>query len=138
MVGGDFNLAFTGVYGPHTRFDKLRMWKELLCARDGWSSPWCIGGDFNEILHGHERSTRVCPYKTMVEFRDLINYSALMDPPWRGDLTWSRSGDEGVCSRPDRFLVSIEWEEQFLDLIRKRLSRLLFDHFPICLETSKL
>ena len=42
--------AFTGVYGPHVRGDKLRMWDELRRVRDGWLGPWCIGGDFNEIL----------------------------------------------------------------------------------------
>ena len=37
FVGGDFEWASMGVYGPHTRFDKLRMWEEFRCARDGWS-----------------------------------------------------------------------------------------------------
>jgi len=27
MVGGDFEWAFTGVYGPHTKLEKLRMWE---------------------------------------------------------------------------------------------------------------
>jgi len=55
-----------------------------------------------------------------------------------GDFTWSRSGDEAVCSRLDRFLVSVEWEEKFPDLIQKRLPRLLSDHFPICLVAAEL
>ena len=83
MVGGDFKWAFTGVYGPHTRIDKLRMWEELQRTRDGWFGPWCVAGDFNEILHGHERSTGVCSSNTM-KFSDFINASALMDPPLRG------------------------------------------------------
>ena len=29
MVGGDFEWAFTGIYGPHKRSEKLRMWEEL-------------------------------------------------------------------------------------------------------------
>jgi len=103
MMGGDFEWAFMGVYGPQSRFDKLRMWEELQSTRDGWSGPWCVAGDFNEILHGHERSTGVGSSNTMAEFRNFINASALMDPPLRGgDSTWSRSGDEVVCSRLDR------------------------------------
>ena len=138
-VGCDFEWVFTGVYGPHTRAEKLSMWEELRCTREGWSGPWCVAGDFNEILHGHERSSGVCLSNTMAEFRDFINFSALLDPPLRGgDFTWSRSGNEAVCSRLDRFLVSAEWEEHFPDLIQKRLPRLLSDHFPICLETAHL
>jgi len=72
MVGGDFEWAFTGVYGPHTRSEKLRMWEELRYTREGWSGPWCVAGDFNEILHGHERSSRVCPSNTMEEFRNSL------------------------------------------------------------------
>ena len=45
MVGGDFTWAFTGVYGPQARVDKIRFWKELQRIRDGWPGPWCIGGN---------------------------------------------------------------------------------------------
>jgi len=52
----------------------------------------------------------------MLEFHDFINYAALVDLPLRGgDYTWSRSGGEAVCSRLDHFLVSLDWEEHFLD-----------------------
>ena len=48
----------------------------------------------------------------MAEFREFINFSIVMDPPpGGGDFTWSRIGDEAVCSRLDRFLVSGEWQE---------------------------
>ena len=82
------------------------------CIRDGWSGPWCVTGNFNEILYGHARSTRVCLSNTMAKFQEFINFSALMNPPLRGgDFTWSMSGDKAVCSMLDRFLVSAEWEE---------------------------
>ena len=55
-----------------------------------------------------------------------------------GDFTWSRSEDELVCSRLDGFLVSADWEELFLDMFQKRLPRPISDHFPICLETTRL
>jgi len=42
--------------------------------RDGWFDPWCVTGDFNEILYGHERSTGICPSNTMVEFCEFINF----------------------------------------------------------------
>ena len=84
MVDGGTSWAFTGVYGPHVRDHRLKMWDELQRIRDGWFGPWCIGRDFNETLHSQERSTGVCPSNVMVEFQDFINHSALMDLPLRG------------------------------------------------------
>ena len=39
LVDGSISWAFTGVYGPHVRVDKLRMWEELRGIRDEWSYP---------------------------------------------------------------------------------------------------
>ena len=43
-----------------------------------------------------------------------------------------------MASRLDRFMVSVDWEEFFPDMIQKRLPRPLYDRFPICLKTSVL
>ena len=74
---------------------------------------------------------------TMLEFHDFINYSALVDLPLRGgEFTWSRSGGGAVCPRLDRFLVSLDWEEQFSESLQCRLPRPLSDHFPVKLESA--
>jgi len=39
LVYGNISWAFTGVYGPHVRVDKLRTWDDLQRIRDGWSGP---------------------------------------------------------------------------------------------------
>ena len=117
----------------------MRFWEELQNIKVGWPGPWCIGGDFNEILYPYERSSGLCPMNTMQEFHDFLNYSALVDLPLRGGaFTWSRSGGDAVCSRLDRFLVSLEWEEQFPEALQIRLPRPFSDHFPLTLESSKL
>jgi len=41
-----------------------------------------------------------------------------------------------VPSRLDHFIVSVDWEGFFPDMIQKRLLRPFSDHFPICLEIS--
>ena len=112
------------------------MLEELGWVRDGWSGPWGLGGDFNEILYSYERNTGVCPSNAMAEFRDFINQRALVDLPLKGgDFTWSRSGVDSVASRLDRFLVSLDWEDFFPEMVQKRMARPFSDHFPICLET---
>ena len=50
MRDSSHQWAFTGVYGPQARVDKLRMFEELGRVRDEWHGPWRLGGDFNEIL----------------------------------------------------------------------------------------
>jgi len=60
--------------------------------------PWCLGGDFNEILHASERSTGVYPGNAMAEFQIFINQRALLDLPLRGgEFTWSRSGVDAMA-----------------------------------------
>jgi len=44
MGDGSFFWAFTGIYEPHDRVDKLRMLDELGHVRDGGNGPRCMGG----------------------------------------------------------------------------------------------
>jgi len=100
----------------------MRFWEELHLIKDKWYGPWCVGGDFNEIIYPHERSSGLSP--SMEEFHDFINCCALVDFPLRGsDFTWSRSSEVLACSRLDRFLISVDWEECFTNAIQKRLPR---------------
>ena len=48
-----------------------------------------------------------------------------------GSYTWSNSLSG---SRIDRFLFSLEWEEHYPNIHKKRLVRVLSDHFLISLE----
>jgi len=43
------------LYGPQARVDKLRLWHELHQSTRRWCGPWCMGGDFNVILHPLEK-----------------------------------------------------------------------------------
>ena len=127
--------AFTGVYGPHSREDKLNFQEELRNIRDGCRGPQCVTGDFNEILYNQERNTRPTTSNTMGDFLDLINHSSLIDLPLRGgDFTWSRSGSSTSCSKLDRFLIYEDWEDLWPHFVQKRLPHPLSNHYPITLE----
>ena len=57
-----------------------------------------------------------------------------MDNPLEGGLfTWSNSTS---ASRIDWFLFSLALVEYFTHFSQKRLPRVLFDHFPILLESG--
>ena len=52
-----------------------------------------------------------------------------------GNYTWSNSLSG---SRIDRFLFSLEWEEHYPNIHKKRLVRVLSDHFLISLEGGNI
>jgi len=100
-----------------------------------WELPWCIGGDFNVVRFPSERSSGAGYSAAMEEFSDFIFMQNLVDLPLEGgQFTWSNNQEDQIWSRIDRFLVSLEWEERFPEVIQKRLPRLLSDHFPLLLD----
>ena len=56
MVEDGYQWVFFGAYGPVERSLKEFFWKELGSIRGLWEEPWCLGGEFNEILSPNERS----------------------------------------------------------------------------------
>ena len=82
MVEDDFQWMFTRVYGPIERSSKEFFWEELGLIRGIWNGPWCLGGDFNEILFPIERSRggRISP--AMGRFSKVLNESSLRDMPF--------------------------------------------------------
>ena len=55
MAEDEYQWVFFGVYGPIERSLKEFFWVELGLIRGLWEEPWCLGGDFNEILSPNER-----------------------------------------------------------------------------------
>ena len=56
MVKDGYQWVFFGVYGPVERSLKESFWEELGLISGMWEEPWCVGGDFNEILYPNERT----------------------------------------------------------------------------------
>ena len=86
-----------------------------------------------------ERSGSVYFTIAMHQFSAFISEQSLVDLPLvGGTFTWSNSREVASRSRLDRFLLSTDWEENFLSVCQRHLSRLLSDHFPILLEGKNL
>ena len=56
MEDDGFQWVFSGVYGPTEKRLRESFLEELGSIRGLWENPWCVGGDFNEILSPNERS----------------------------------------------------------------------------------
>ena len=71
----------------------------------------------------------------MLDFSDFISEHNLIDFPLEGGtFTWSNSRAVALRSRLDKFLLSSDLEEHFPNIRKKRLHRLLSNHFPVLLE----
>ena len=126
--------AFAGVYGPHNRCDRLRMWEELSGVRVSWGTPWVCGRDFNVIRHPSERAGSKSTSSAMRDFANYIMEEELINLSMEGAcFTWTNGS---VSSRLDRFLVSSEWEGDHLDIKQYSLPRVVSNHKLVFLDGS--
>ena len=135
-VASGLEWVFFGAYGPNRAVERRLMWEELAGIATVWAAPWCVGGDFNLVRYPTERAGSSDFSSSMRDFSDFIFSMGLLDLPMEGgNLTWSNA-----CSRSrlDRFLCSPSFVNHFSRTVRKRLPRLLSDHFPILLSCGFL
>ena len=106
MVERGFLWTFSGVYGPVERKLKEVFWEELGSIRGWWEGPWCLGGDFNEILSPSERARGGNFSPPMRRFAEIVNELGLRDLPLQGGLfTWSGGRNGRSMSRLDSPLI---------------------------------
>jgi hypothetical protein len=93
--------------------------------------------DFNVVCFPSEKLRAGRLTGAMTTFSDFISELSLIDLPLlESQFTWSNNQDPPSKSRLDRFLVSIDWEDQFSHLAQKALPRFVSDHFPISLDSG--
>ena len=137
MPENGFLWAFSGVYGPTQNGLRESFWEELGSIKGLWECPWCVGGDFNEVLFPNEISRGGRLSNSMRRFSDILSDLELRDLPLQGGpYTWSGGRNDRAMSRLDRFLVTANWESHCNKVIQRRLPRPVSDHFPILLDSD--
>ncbi len=112
-------------------------WDELETIRKTWNDPWCVMGDFNMVCFLSERLGCNSFSPSMLAFFDFIESSYLVDLLLeRGPYTLGKGSDPPSLSRIDRVLVSLDWEEQFPDVMQNLLPCPISDHHPILVEAG--
>ena len=87
------------VYGLVERSHKEFFWEELGSIRGMWEDPWCLGGDFDEILSPNERAKGSRHSPAMRGFSEVLNDLGLRDLPLQGGrYTWRGDQDGSLMS----------------------------------------
>lgn len=84
---------YTGYYMYLARTSRRESWEMLRMLALRSTGPWCIFGDFNDMLFGHEkRGGRCQPISLLQGFSDTLRDCGLIDMGFVGDqFTWEKS-----------------------------------------------
>ncbi|KAJ1387737.1 Endonuclease/exonuclease/phosphatase superfamily [Sesbania bispinosa] len=103
----------TFVYGNPSISNRVRLWNSILHLHHRDNTPWCVIGDYNEILFSHEKQgVRPANPGRLQVFREFLNEAELMDISVRGcQYTWSnhRDGDKETKEKLDRICANCAW-----------------------------
>lgn len=132
---------YTSIYGYPERSRRQEAWAMLrgLAARS--SIPWCIIGDFNDLMAANEkRGRRNHPRSLLQGFSSTVYDCGLQDLGFQGEqFTWekSRGTDNWVQERLDRGLATQTWIDMFPDAVVKVIEMSTSDHLPLFLDLNR-
>ncbi|KAF5459673.1 hypothetical protein F2P56_019600 [Juglans regia] len=131
---------FTGFYGHAETGKRKWSWDLLRSLRPKEQEPWCVVGDFNEILFQNEKvGGRARPETQLSQFREVLEDNQLFDLGCcSGFFTWSnRHADLSFTKeRLDRCLANNKWKELFREVRVEGLPERSSDHLPILMSTN--
>ncbi|XP_074369830.1 uncharacterized protein LOC141711313 [Apium graveolens] len=133
--------GYTGYYGFPERARRMEAWNMLRELSVASELPWCILGDFNDIVSLQEkRGGKQQPRRLMEGFWDAIMDSGLHDLGFTGDIfTWERSRgtDKWVQERLDRGMATQQWRNMFPLGEVTVLEVTTSDHLPLMLQLHR-
>lgn len=127
--------VFFVVYASPQRLEREEVWCELLDFGHSIHEPWCVAGDFNQVLYSHEKQGG-SPFNRAASdsFAQCINGCHLVDMGFKGHLfTWKR-GD--LKERLDRVWCTTGWQACFPNSSVTHLPLARSDHCGLWLRTS--
>ncbi|KAK1270523.1 hypothetical protein QJS04_geneDACA004226 [Acorus gramineus] len=131
MLSTNSEIFLIAIYGSNSAAERLSLWHDLcsLAARTS-SSPWIVGGDFNEVCYAHKkRGGRGAHTRRMLKFNNCISECFLQDLKAVGGLfSWSNNQVNRIACKLDRTLVNNQWKLEFLDSFVNFMAPSLSDH----------
>lgn len=132
---------YTGFYGCPERERRRDSWDIIRNLAGRSALPWCIIGDFNDMLFADEKKGgRVHPRSLLVGFGDTIVSCGLTDLGYKGEkftCEKSRGNNGWVQERLDRGLANNSWRNMFPMAEVQVLELATSDHLPFFLNLKK-
>lgn len=124
----------TTVYAPIARDLKTDFWNELRQNRAGRTDKWVLCGDFNAIRARNEKFGTSFDVRLSGKFNDFISDHHLIELrlPHK-KFTWTNGRHRALL---DRFFVSVDWLDQYPDVVVKHLSSYGSYHNPLIFSTG--
>ncbi|WJX47013.1 hypothetical protein P8452_33752 [Trifolium repens] len=130
------------VYSKCDISGKRSLWESLVMSKRGFGrGAWCVLGDFNAVLHQHERKglnqTGIgTPSTEMTEFGEFVADMDLIDLPVLGRrFTWFHPNGIAM-SKIDRIFVSEDWLATWANPSLWVLPRSVSDHCPLVVRNN--
>lgn len=133
---------YTGFYGCPERQRRRESWQIIRNLAAISDLPWCMIGDYNDMMHVHEKQGGRPHERVLLEgFKAAVYESGLDDLGFIGnEYTWekSRGSRRWVQERLDRGLANQEWHNMFSQATVKVLEVSTSDHMPLFLELNRM
>lgn len=132
---------FTGYYGFPEGRRRRASWDFLRNLANNTSLPWCILGDFNDILDVREkRGGALRPRWLINGLRQAVSDAGLTEVYMKGyPYTWFKSlGTPGAVEvKLDRGLANADWFRMFPNVILENLVAPASYHYPLLLKQEE-
>ncbi|MCH80176.1 hypothetical protein A2U01_0000939, partial [Trifolium medium] len=132
----------TCYYGYPERGRRRQAWDMLRDLRNMSPLPWCIIGDFNDLLSQEDKvGNHTHPNWLCTGFRNAVSDCDLTDIQLEGHrFTWikSRGTPHVIEERLDRAMASSDWLALFPEVKLINLLASHSDHSPILLQTDPM
>jgi len=132
---------FTGYYGFLEGKRRCASWDFLRNLANNTFLPWCILGDFNDILDAHEkRGGAIRPRWLINGFRQVVSDAGLTKVYMKGyPYTWFKSlgTPRAVEVKLDRGLANADWFRMFPNVTIENLVAPTLNHYPLLLKKEE-
>jgi hypothetical protein len=134
---GNFLQWFTAIYAFNILEQRRKLWRELEDLHNSQQGPWCLMGDFNNVLKASDRvGGKLVHESEYTDLTSMMNIAGLSDMDNMGDyFTWSNKHTDGmIYSKIDRVLGNVDWFQMNLDSTLTIMDPGVSDHNLLCLR----